>query len=271
MSTSIYQEGYVLAAVDDSPYAESVAGYAGWAASRLHAPLQLLHTLNPDSVGTNRDLSGNPIDCPASDTGLALLERLRGNARKLYGIEAGTTQHYGTLLDTLQALEPQMRLLAIGKRGEDSNPSDHQLGSNLERIIRAVRRPVLVTSGPLLPVRRFLIAYDGGSAGQQCLDGVCAGAFFEGMECHLLMATEPSNKHQAQLEKAANRLRQAGFEPSTEIICGAPEVVIAQHINSREIDMLVMGSYGHSRIRNLFVGSTTTHVLLNCPKPVLML
>ena len=35
--------------------------------------------------------------------------------------------------------------------------------------------------------------------------------------------------------------------------------------------MLVMGAYGHSRIRHLLVGSTTTTMLRNAQLPVLIL
>lgn len=37
------------------------------------------------------------------------------------------------------------------------------------------------------------------------------------------------------------------------------------------VDLLVMGAYGHSRIRNLIVGSTTTAMLRSCQIPVLLL
>ncbi|MBU2284983.1 MAG: universal stress protein, partial [Gammaproteobacteria bacterium] len=36
-------------------------------------------------------------------------------------------------------------------------------------------------------------------------------------------------------------------------------------------DLLVMGAYGHSRIRQLIVGSTTTALLRTSPVPVLVL
>lgn len=37
------------------------------------------------------------------------------------------------------------------------------------------------------------------------------------------------------------------------------------------IDLLVMGAYGHSRIRSMLLGSTTTQLLRTCPIPVLLL
>ncbi|TZG31610.1 universal stress protein, partial [Halomonas eurihalina] len=39
----------------------------------------------------------------------------------------------------------------------------------------------------------------------------------------------------------------------------------------QNIDLLVMGAYGHSRIRHLLVGSTTTVMLQRAEVPVLLL
>ncbi|SDK80999.1 universal stress protein, partial [Billgrantia gudaonensis] len=38
-----------------------------------------------------------------------------------------------------------------------------------------------------------------------------------------------------------------------------------------DIDLLVMGAYGHSRIRHLLVGSTTTAMLRQAERSVLLL
>ncbi|MBL4609320.1 MAG: universal stress protein, partial [Pseudomonas sp.] len=40
---------------------------------------------------------------------------------------------------------------------------------------------------------------------------------------------------------------------------------------AHDIDLLVMGAYGHSRIRQFFVGSTTTNILQKTSRPVLLL
>jgi len=47
--------------------------------------------------------------------------------------------------------------------------------------------------------------------------------------------------------------------------------VIIDRVGQLDIDLLIMGAYGHSRIRHLIVGSTTTAVLRSCTIPVLLL
>ncbi|MGY6631794.1 MAG: universal stress protein, partial [Wenzhouxiangella sp.] len=52
---------------------------------------------------------------------------------------------------------------------------------------------------------------------------------------------------------------------------GNAEQVINDQIGQLDLELLVMGAYGHSRIRHLIVGSTTTAVLRSCSIPVLLL
>ena len=47
--------------------------------------------------------------------------------------------------------------------------------------------------------------------------------------------------------------------------------MIAQQLEAHAVDLLVMGAYGHSRIRSMILGSTTTHLLRTCQVPVLLL
>jgi nucleotide-binding universal stress UspA family protein len=43
-----------------------------------------------------------------------------------------------------------------------------------------------------------------------------------------------------------------------------------EYQQENDIDMLVMGAYGHSRMRSLVIGSTTTEMVRSCRLPVLL-
>lgn len=287
-TTLIHAEGRVLAAVDLSKYAASVADYAGWAAARLGASLELLHVLDREREGGSRDLSGSLALGATEDLlaelasldeqraslaqrqGRALLEGLREQLAT-HGVEAAIRQRHGALVETLLELEKDARLFVIGKRGEHADFAKGHLGSNLERVMRAVHRPVLVASRAFRPLERFLIAFDGSATTRRCVEMVCASPLLKGLECHVLMAGAPDDAQQAQLQWAQATLREAGFEPQTHVEAGAADAVIAAQVEARRIDLLVMGAYGHSRIRTMIVGSTTTQVLRQCAIPVLLL
>ena len=47
------------------------------------------------------------------------------------------------------------------------------------------------------------------------------------------------------------------------------DVIIGQ-ASDAGIDLVVMGAYGHSRIRNLIIGSTTSEMIRSCLVPVML-
>ena len=48
------------------------------------------------------------------------------------------------------------------------------------------------------------------------------------------------------------------------------EDVIASEVAATNAQMLIMGAYGHSALRGLLVGSTTTQMIRSCTIPVLL-
>ncbi len=53
------------------------------------------------------------------------------------------------------------------------------------------------------------------------------------------------------------------------MLSGEVETAIAEYVNNTQINLLVAGAYGHSRIRELLIGSTTTELLRRCRVPLL--
>lgn len=66
-------------------------------------------------------------------------------------------------------------------------------------------------------------------------------------------------------------LRTAGREAQTSVIPGQPETALAKLVEEAQFDLLVMGAYGHSRIRSLIIGSTTTAMIRACKVPVVLM
>ncbi len=282
-------DGRVLAAIDPSVYATSVAGLAGWAATRLGAKLELLHVIDRDPGIAPPDLSGNlSMDTTqallgelaaldeqraklAQAHGRELLQRLQADVLANAGVTATLTQRHGSLVDTLLDLEKDTRLIVIGKRGEHADFAKGHLGSNLERVVRAVHRPVLVAAREFRPIGRFLVAFDGSDTTRTCIEMICASPLLRETECHVLMVGADDAGHREALDWAKTRLTEAGFAPTMHLVQGSADAAIAKHVDALQADLLVMGAYGHSRIRTMILGSTTTQLLRTCHVPVLLL
>lgn len=279
----------ILACTDGSTYAPSIYQHTAWAARQLSADVEVLHVLDHHRErAPGVDFSGAiGIDASLHLTEeLTKLEETQGRVQRLKGtailedarrqfaaagIEAViTTQRHGTLVETLEELEPRCELLVIGKRGEHADFATGHLGGSLERVIRSAVRPVLVAARAFAPIERFLIAFDGGPSVTKAMDFLIERPLLKGAVCHLLRAGRIDDQAKWYLEEAASRLRSAGFEVTTHAIPGDPEMVIAEAVKRAHIQLLVMGAYGHSRVRALILGSTTTATVRTCPIPVLL-
>ena len=283
-------DGKVMVCLDASVYTESVVDHAAWASKRLEADLICLHVLDrKPSKPAKADYSGNigmdtgtdllqqlaALDAERSRLamrqGRVLLEQGRERALKAGAVNPDSLQRHGPLAEALTELEESVRLFVIGKRGEAADFNSGHLGANLERVVRSVHRPLLVTSRKFRPIKRFGIAFDGSKTTRKCIDMVCMSPLLKGLDCHLIVAGNESPPLTESLTWAQRQLAQAGFKVNTALKSGNAEQVINDQIGELDIDLLVMGAYGHSRIRHLIVGSTTTSVLRSSTIPVLLL
>ncbi|WGV24019.1 universal stress protein [Halotia branconii] len=75
---------------------------------------------------------------------------------------------------------------------------------------------------------------------------------------------------EAYLKIAQRQVTASGFTPICELTQGNPEQEIANYVEAQNINLLIMGAYGHSRIRHLVIGSTTAQILRGSHIPVLL-
>lgn len=258
-------------------------------AERTDASVDLIHVLGRRSVGsTPTDLSGN-LKLGARSALLAELAELDAQSTKLElrrgriildeaeqrlkeaGVSNVTSKlRHSDVVGTVQEFEGGADAIIIGKRGEAADFAKLHLGSNLERVVRAATKPVVVASRAFRPINSFMIAYDGGASAQKAVQHIAQGKLFTDMHCCIVTFGKASPVAEAELEQAASRLRDAGYEVDASFIDGEPDRAIKQKIEENKIDLLVMGAYGHSRMRQLIIGSTTTEMVRSCLVPVMM-
>jgi nucleotide-binding universal stress UspA family protein len=279
----------ILACIDGSIYSPAVCDAAAWAALRLEAPLTFLHVLHKEQAAPPVDLSGS-IGLGARETlleELAALDEKRGKLAREQGeqllgaarfrartagvVEPEGLQRRGGLVETLTEQEESIRLLVLGKRGEAAEVASEHLGSHLERVIRALYRPILVTTTEWRAPQRVMLAFDGSPTARKGLEMVAGSPLFRDLPCHLVMVGTDTAEARADLDRARQILQQARFETPVAILPGEPESVLSTYQKEHDIDLMIMGAYGHSRIRHLLVGSTTTAMLRKSTIPLLLL
>lgn len=278
----------ILALIDASIYARSVCEHAAWLAGRLNVGVELLHVLGRRETTSASDLSGSialgarsalleelsSLDEQrarlAQKKGRAILEDAETILRDI-GIETVTARlRNGDLLETVAEAEKTASFVVIGKRGEAADFARLHLGSNLERIARSSTKPVLVASRAFRPIEKLLIAFDGGPSAMKAVDHVARSPLFVGLDIRLLTVGTDNEETRRRLDNAQATLRAGGHEATIDIVSGQPESTIAGIVERDGIDLLVMGAYGHSRIRAMIIGSTTAEMIRSCKVPVLL-
>jgi nucleotide-binding universal stress UspA family protein len=73
------------------------------------------------------------------------------------------------------------------------------------------------------------------------------------------------------LKPALRRLSKAGLSAASHYLVGHPGEQISVAAVHDKVDLIVMGSHGHSALRNLLVGSVTNNVLARTQIPMLVL
>ena len=279
----------IVALVDGSHYSESVCDHAAWIAHRASSNVQLLHVISRKSFGGEpANLSGSIglgartallEELAELDAQKARLAQSRGRAilvdaearMSSDGIQAVTTRlRHGEVVETLQEAEDECDVIVMGKRGEVSEPDSPLLGANLETAVRATRTPLLVASRAFKTPERVLLAFDSGKSALKAVEFFASRPIYNDLVCHLLSVGPVDVTRQRQLDGAATLLREAGYTVEPAHLDGQPEAVITAEVERREIDLVIMGAYGHSRIRNFIIGSTTTQMIRSCRLPILL-
>jgi nucleotide-binding universal stress UspA family protein len=279
----------LLVCIDGSAYADNLCTHAAWVAKQINAEIDLLHVLRRPS----------DYQAPTDHTGLIgldarsdLLEELtrvdeeRGRLDqekgkiilehgakilKEAGVETINLKHRrGSLVETIQEFEDSVDMIFMGKRGEHADMNSVFLGANLEKVARAIHKPLFIASSVVRPIKRFLIAYDGKDSVRKAIDYITEHPLLKkGLECHLLVVERA--KGDIETSTAEQKLNQAGFttilktEQSHHV-----DQVISSYVEQNKVDLLITGAYSHSRMHSLLLGSTTASLIKSCKVPLLL-
>ena len=278
----------VLAAIDASAYATSVCGYAGWAAKRLSLPVELLHVVQPqDPITARKDLSGaiglgvksdlmdelvrlsEESSRTEIEKGRVILAAGEQLLRESGIADVSTLHRHGGVVETILEREDHARLVVMGKRGVGHEYGSDHIGSMIERVVRASARPVLVASREYTEPRHIVFAYDASPAAKRALERLANSPLFDGLPVTIVMAEAEGETKRQQLTNAV-AVFASDHLVTVVMERGKAEEAIPRIVAETDHSLLLMGAYGHSPIRRMIVGSTTSEMVRTVKAPVLM-
>ena len=282
----------ILACIDTRGNTDAVIDWAAWAAVRLACPLEFLHVLerHPE-VAAVTDFSGAiGVDAQESllkelsdqderqsmamrQAGRELLSRARSRAAAAGAQQLDARLRHGDFVQTAIELQAEAGLFVLGEHYHaPAQQARIRAEHDLEHVIRGVSSSVLVATAEAFEApQRVVVAFDGSPGARKALARLAQHPLVAGLPVLVAMVAPDTVLARQQLREAQAALLAAGATAETELVAGEPQQVLPQLVKRQAPALLVMGAFGHSRLRQLLVGSTTTSLLRFSDVPVLIL
>jgi nucleotide-binding universal stress UspA family protein len=271
----------ILVGVDGSEHSRTSIAYALWLAERFDGCVLALHVVDIVSIEGSffHDISGSLGFEPYLDfsskmrgvlqeRGKALLDAFAEQAAKR-GVRADTALGMGIVANEIVERARTADLVVIGRRGVNERFSTGLLGGTAESVTRKCPKPVFVSSHVFNECARPLLAYDGSTRAASVMQQAAEFCATLGLPLTVLTVHRDEEQGRRLLGEASSYLQPYNLTVEYELqqTGNAPER-IANFIRERNHDLLFIGAYGHGRIIEMVLGSTTEYVLRNADCPV---
>lgn len=205
------------------------------------------------------------------ERGKAVLEAFTRDAEAA-GLDAEALLRTGHPARVILDEEARAELIILGQRGEHAEQTGDLLGSTVERVIRHSIKPCLVTPAKARPIRRILAAFDGSDVSSKALHEAIELAAALAVPLVLLTVAEDEDHEKARaiVEDGMRLVRAHEGVAAQLVVDGRPDQVILTKAEELGCDLVVVGAYGHSRIREMILGSTTQNLVARANCPVLL-
>ncbi|MER3418204.1 MAG: hypothetical protein C4343_03660 [Chloroflexota bacterium] len=193
-----------------------------------------------------------------------------------------------------EARDFEADLVVVGNRGHGTLET-MLLGSVSAEVVDHAPCPVLVVRNG--HVRSILLAHDGSEAADRATlvlrewpifrdvpvtvlsvadvaipwsAGVAPGVYDEVLESYNASVDEARRQHEELARAVADQLRNAGYRVAIEVREGNPAEQIIAYAKAHPVDLVVVGTRGHTGLTRLLLGSVARRVLVHAPASVLV-
>jgi len=166
-------------------------------------------------------------------------------------------------------------LILMAKKGEHFHLKEGGLlGSVAEAVVRNSGKPVLVTPENFVEIESIGLAYDGSDSASKALKLSLELSDQAVWPLTAVIITSDAKKAAALSTQIEDMNQNESVAPTSDceiiILSGKEQDEIIKFIREGAVELMVMGAYGHNRLRELLLGSTTSHVIRKSPIPVLL-
>lgn len=279
----------ILLPLAEWPHGARAQDYAFWLAKK-GSHIQALAVIDVKSfeisvLGTADGFMPSVVSPPVAET-QALLEDLTRIAKerldrfaracKEKGLSCATEIRSGIPGDVIvrEALAHDIIIMSRAGYARVPKSDDRSVDPLVSSVIRGSIRPVMV-AGKEFPatgaVKSLMVAFDGSVHAARALTVAAELSAGYGIECTLTTISPSEETGLETLAPAEAFLYHHGVTPKKQVVIGSkPSEQLCDIVGAAGADILIMGAYGHSPIREMFFGSTTERVLSHCEATVIL-
>jgi nucleotide-binding universal stress UspA family protein len=274
----------ILIPIDGSEHAKTAVSYGIYLAGKINAILTGLHVVDIRLIRgpVLTDISGSigipsyEEFSPAIENSLdARADTILHDFRKrceAAQVPAKIKKIMG-IIDDIIIEEGQGRCdwILLAQRGEHFHMEGGAiLGSTTQSVVRRSGKPVFVTPKEYREIRSMAIAYDNSAPAQKALNLAADLAKLTGWPLTVITIANDQEWGKETTRKAQEYLIPFGVENTAIVLPGSEEKELLHFTREGEVDMLIMGAYGHNIIRELVVGSLTSSLIKKSAIPILL-
>jgi nucleotide-binding universal stress UspA family protein len=205
------------------------------------------------------------------ERGRALLDAFAKKCREEGG-DCSIAQAFGIVANELVEMADPEDLIILGKKGIHNKFAPLFLGSTAEAVARKSRCPVMITTDTFREIKKVILAFDGREKSIHAAQYLSSFAKEIGIEeiSVISVLEEKSGEKEKHIEELLEKYLD--FDFTLKFLYGYPEEELDNYIkeNKENYQLVVMGAFGESRIKELVLGSTTSFIIQHSPIPVLL-
>lgn len=273
----------ILLPIDGSVYSEAVLRYGQFLAEKFNSVLRVLTVVDIRlfdwSMAAGAD-SFVPV-IPSADFQEESQKMQDEKAQKIIekaaeilgksSIKYELNKVSGIPVDEICYQAKSNDMIVMGVRGEYERWSGKMLGATVESVTRQITKPVLLVDKTFASFERIHCGYDGSSAGNKALQFAAYMAKTMITPLQVIAVFDTLDEREAVLKEAERYLIPYDVEFQLRHETGdVAEALVNARNNAPVAALTVIGAYGHSRLREAIIGSTTVQVMRKAQKPILL-
>ncbi len=144
--------------------------------------------------------------------------------------------------------------------------------TTLANIVRHSHCPILVTHSTFKTPESALLAFDNKETCHRLVEWVSKSPLTRNMCIHIVMVGEKNTQNNDAIREAYAKLTQAGIKCKKKLLdCRDITAALLYYQKENNLDMLMSGAFGQSRLREWLQGSNTEKLLKIHQTPYLLL